>query len=223
MKILALEFSSDRRGAAVLAGPAAGSPALAVAETLDQGPRNTRAFGLIDTVLRQARLEPGQIECLAVGLGPGSYTGIRVSIAIAQGWQLARGVKLLGLSSTECLAAEAQVQGLRGRLAVAIDAQRREFYLAAYDLAPDAVRELDPLRLASFDEVNALAQAGQPLAGPGLARWFPAARDLYPQAATLARLAAARIDFVSGDQLEPIYLRPTAFVKAPPPRQLPER
>ena len=174
MKILALEFSSGHRGAAVFQDPAAGTPALALSETLDEGPRNTRAFGLIQTVLREAGLEPGQIDCLAVGLGPGSYTGIRVSIALAQGWQLGRGVKLLGLSSVECLAADAQAAGLRGRVNLAIDAQRREFYLAAYDLAPDSVRPLDPLHLASFDEVQAKTQAGQLLAGPGLAQWFAA-------------------------------------------------
>ena len=49
---------------------------------------------------------------------------------MAQGWQLARGVKLLGVSSAECLAAQAQAEKIFGRVNVVIDAQRNEFYLA---------------------------------------------------------------------------------------------
>jgi len=64
---------------------------------------------------------------LAVGLGPGSYTGIRVALSIAQGWQLAGGVKLLGLSSVECVAAQAQAEKISGRVNVLIDAQRNDF------------------------------------------------------------------------------------------------
>ena len=45
------------------------------------------------------------IEAIAVGLGPGSYTGIRAAIALAQGWQLAREVKTLGVSSVAAMAA----------------------------------------------------------------------------------------------------------------------
>jgi len=59
----------------------------------------TRALGMIESVLREAGLEREQIDVIAVGLGPGSYTGIRTALSIAQGWQLARGVKLLGISS----------------------------------------------------------------------------------------------------------------------------
>ena len=86
-------------------------------------------------MLREAGLEREQIEVIAVGLGPGSYTGIRVAISIAQGWQLARGVKLLGVSSAECLAAQAQAEKIFGRVNVVIDAQRNEFYLAAYEIS----------------------------------------------------------------------------------------
>ena len=49
-----------------------------------------------------------EIDCLAIGIGPGSYTGIRAAISIAQAWQLARSVNLLSISSVDCLAAAAQ-------------------------------------------------------------------------------------------------------------------
>ena len=52
---------------------------------------------MIESALAEAKIEREQIEVIAVGLGPGSYTGIRAAISVAQGWQLARGVKLLGV------------------------------------------------------------------------------------------------------------------------------
>jgi tRNA threonylcarbamoyl adenosine modification protein YeaZ len=219
MKILAIEFSSRQRSAAVI--DAAGSHTrLTLGEAIDTAPRSTQALALIESALREAQLEREQVECLVVGLGPGSYTGIRAAIALAQGWQLARAVRLLGISSAECLATEAYTQGLRGRVHVVIDAQRGEFYLAGYELRETAARETEPLRLASREDVKR-AQAYGVLVGPDMATWSPDARVLYPHASTLGALALTRTDFLAGEKLEPIYLRPTQFIKAPPSRVIP--
>jgi tRNA threonylcarbamoyl adenosine modification protein YeaZ len=175
----------------------------------------------VEDALRQAQLERAQIECLVVGLGPGSYNGIRLAIALAQGWQLARPVKLLGISTAECLAAEARAEGIFGRVQVVIDAQRGEFYLAGYDLSAEMSREIEPLRLATLPEVQACHQAGGIIIGPEVTNWFPGSRVLLPRATTLGRLVQGRTEFVPGEKLEPIYLRATQFVKAPPPRIVP--
>src|SRR6185369_2187233 len=108
MKILALEFSSPQRSVAVcsvrkdesdespssplkgfgtrIIRPSEGS----VSEVVETTASNTmKSLSLVEATLKQAGLEREEIECLAIGLGPGSYTGIRVAIALAQGWQLA--------------------------------------------------------------------------------------------------------------------------------------
>jgi tRNA threonylcarbamoyl adenosine modification protein YeaZ len=213
MKILAVEFSSPQRSVAVVPGIRSERCAIG-SEVVETGARSTRALGMIDDALRQARLEREQIECLAIGLGPGSYTGIRAAIALAQGWQLARAVKVLGLSSAEGLVAQAQAEGLAGRVAVVIDAQRNEFYLASYEVSPTGWRELQPLRLASPAEVRQRQQAGEILIGPEVTRWFPAGRLVFPRAAALGQIASGRTGFVPAQKLEPIYLRETTFVKA---------
>lgn len=220
MKILALEFSSSQRSVAVVRGEAAAGP-VCLGEAIETGARSTHALGLVEDALRQAQLDRAQIECLAVGLGPGSYNGIRLAIALAQGWQLARPVKLLGISSAECLAAQAQAEGTFGQVEIVIDAQRSELYLAGYDLGHQTRRELKPLRLATPADAQARQQAGATLIGPEVTKWFPAGRVLFPRAATLGELARDRTDFVAGERMEPIYLRETRFVKAPPPRILP--
>ncbi|MCI0748042.1 MAG: tRNA (adenosine(37)-N6)-threonylcarbamoyltransferase complex dimerization subunit type 1 TsaB [Verrucomicrobia subdivision 3 bacterium] len=211
MTILALEFSSARRSVAVLVPGA--EPFCAVRADAE---RSTHAFELIERVLQEAGLERRAIDCIAVGLGPGSYTGIRVGIAIAQGWQLAAGVRLLGVSSADAIAAQARAAGVKGKAFCLIDAQRREYYLGAYDLDFDPPRAVEPLAITSASAVSELAARGETLIGPEPA--VEGNRLIYPDAATLARLASLRTDFVPGERLEPIYLRETAFVKAAPPR-----
>lgn len=220
MKILALEFSSSQRSVAVVQAESEGT-LLAVVEVVETGGIAGKPLAMIEEALHEAKLEREQIECLVVGLGPGSYTGIRTGIALAQGWQLAREVKLLRIGSAESIAAEAQAQGITGQVAVVIDAQRGEFYLGIYELTSTGWRELEPLRLASFTEVQARHNAGARLIGPEVTAWFPEGRLVLPRAGVLGRLAIGRSDFVAGENLEPIYLRQTAFVKIPPRTPLP--
>ncbi|HYG34636.1 MAG TPA: tRNA (adenosine(37)-N6)-threonylcarbamoyltransferase complex dimerization subunit type 1 TsaB [Clostridia bacterium] len=232
MKILALEFSTSQRSVAVVQpgeeaakageGASHASKRLAFSEVVEAGGRATQAFALIEAALRQAQVEREQIECLAIGLGPGSYMGIRVGIALAQGWQLANGVKLLGVSSADCIAAQAQAEGVEGNVAVVIDAQRGEFYLANYAVSAKDWREVQPLRLATLDEVTHCVRAGDVPVGPEVAKWFPAGRMVFPRASMLGRIASNRTEFVSGEKMEPIYLRETTFVKAPPLRIIPD-
>lgn len=184
------------------------------------GTLQTGALALVETALRQARVTLEAIEAVVVGLGPGSYTGIRAAIALAQGWQLARGVRLLGLSSFEALAAQAQAAGRRGRVHLVADAQRNEFYLACYELTATTRRLIEPLRLATLQEIQQRVAAKEPVLGPEAGRLLPGGQTLFPEAAALAQVALGRTDFVSGERLEPIYLRPAKFVKAPPPRSL---
>jgi tRNA threonylcarbamoyladenosine biosynthesis protein TsaB len=222
MTILALEFSSGQRSVAVVRHRA-GDASFVVSEVVETGAGGTRALGMIEDALREAGLEREQIEVLAIGLGPGSYTGIRVALSLAQGWQLASrngGMKLLGISSAECVAAQAQAEKMSGRANVVIDAQRNEFYLASYEISAAGRKEVEPLRILTRAEVESRAGAKEILIGPEVTRWFPNGRVVFPRAAVLGQLALGRSDFVAGDKLEPIYLRETNFVKAPPGRRI---
>jgi tRNA threonylcarbamoyl adenosine modification protein YeaZ len=208
MKILALEFSSPQRSVAVVRPD----------DFYESLSGANEPFAMIDGALRDAKLEREQIECIVVGLGPGSYTGIRSAISIAQGWQLARPIKLLGISSVEGIAAQAQAERATGRVNVIVDAQREEFYIAGYDLTTDGAREIEPLRIVTRAEIQRRADAGEVLIGPEVSKWFPSGKIVFPRAAMLGRMALTRTNFISGEKLEPIYLRETKFIKAPPPR-----
>jgi tRNA threonylcarbamoyladenosine biosynthesis protein TsaB len=215
MTILALEFSSSQRSVAVA------RENFVLSETVEIGGRNTAAFGMIEKVLAEAKIEREEIELIAIGLGPGSYTGIRAAISIAQGWQLARGTKLIGVSSAEPIAVQAQVAKIFGRVHVVIDAQRNEFYLATYEISEGGWKEIESLKILPLAEVESRADANGILIGPEVSKWFPNGRVIFPRAAMLAQLAARQSGFVAGEKLEPIYLRETNFVKAWPSRVFP--
>src|SRR5215218_3988080 len=148
MKILALEFSSPVRGVA-----AKGDSKLGYAE--EAGGREIKKFALIDAALRQAGMTREEVECIAVGLGPGSNAGVRTAIAIAQGWQLASGVKLVGVSSAELVAAQAAQLDARNPVHVGLMVRPGELWVAGYNASiyeqPNLV---EPFRPLSADEAK---------------------------------------------------------------------
>lgn len=208
MTILALEFSSEERSVAVA------RDGVVLDEAIQTGGRGTAAFSMIEKVLAQAKIEREEIETIAVGLGPGSYTGVRAAIALAQGWELAREIKTIGVSSVETVAAQAQTESFLGRVNVVVNAQRGEFYFAAYEVTKTALKEITPLKILPLAEVQALVKEGGILIGPEASKFFPEGRPIFPHASVVARLAAARGVVLPGEKLEPIYLRETSFVKA---------
>jgi tRNA threonylcarbamoyladenosine biosynthesis protein TsaB len=222
MWTLGLDFSSSQRSVALVQSLGRGAPPHTIAgsehEVVETGSPGSNALGMIEAALRQAGIEREQIERISVGLGPGSYSGIRTTIALAQGWQLARSVRISGVSSAACLAAQASDQGLTGNVAILINAQRNEFYLARYEIAAGTFREIQPLKIVSLAAATECRDTGDIIIGPEVAKWFPHGTILHPRASTVARLAIQQNDSGPGDSLEPIYLRETQFVKAPPPK-----
>ena len=150
MKILALEFSSSQRRVAVAENDS-------VLATVTTDNLKTSPLTLIDKVLQKARLDRATIEVVALGIGPGSYTGIRSAIATAQGWQLARNINLLPISSAEVLAATARANGQHGETHLLIDAQRNEYYHATWNLTDESQTETAPLRIIDMEAVEGIA------------------------------------------------------------------
>ncbi len=206
MKILAVEFSSERRSVAVVDNGVVLSQAVAIG--------GRAAIDLVDQALGESKVQREQIDCIAVGVGPGSYTGIRGAISLAQGWQLAKDIKLIGISSVECIAAQARHNKTFGNIAIAVDAQREEFYIGRYQIDLTAYKETEPLRIVPAHEARQLQEQGVIIIGPDAEAF--GGRQLFPEAASLGILAATKTHFISGENLEPIYLRETAFVKVKP-------
>lgn len=207
--VLALEFSTDRRSVALVQDDSV------LAEAVHQVTRTTPVFALIADVLRRAGVTRGDVECVALGLGPGSYTGVRLAISVAQGWQLANDVKVAAVNSLDALAVAA-AQSEAGPVLLAVDAQRQEFAVARAGHG----QLLEPIRLLPLAAVRSRLADGEVVAGPEVRRLLGGGRELFPAAAEIARLARRRGEFVPAESLAPVYLRESAFVKAPPSRSL---
>ena len=198
MKTLALEFSSPVRTVAVLSPAADGGEPAVLGHASDEGGKTVTPLMMVELALEKAGIEREAVECLIVGLGPGSYTGVRSAVALAQGWQLGRPVRILGISSADGLAAAAQSHGWFGRIGVVIDAQRAEFYFSGYEVSQSGWSRTEPLRIASKREIPSLISDYPTMAGPEVTKFFAEGRTLFPDAGDLGRLARGRTDFTPG-------------------------
>lgn len=200
MRILALEFSTFRRSVAVL------DDERVIHSVTQEAQRAVSPLQLIAESLDKMRAE--EINAIAVGLGPGSYTGIRSSLAIAQGWNLAQNIPCAGISSAEAVAFGAAARGLRGQAEVVIDAQRGEVYSAIYNLTDSSLELVRELKILPRPETTRLI-------GPEATRWDSEGIIIQPGADALGILAFRRNHFVAPETLEATYLREPSFVKAP--------
>ena len=138
---------------------------------------NTQLLPRIDAVLAEHEIRREDIACVAVGRGPGSFTGVRIAMATAKGSASALGVGLIGVSSLDAVAWNVQAAGGRGPLVVVADAMRKEVYPVRYALDEEGVERLDSDRVVKAeDAARELARGGDSL--HGYARQQNAARLL---------------------------------------------
>jgi tRNA threonylcarbamoyladenosine biosynthesis protein TsaB len=161
------------------------------------GERSSRAVTLledVDALLRRAGTHTRDLEALAVGVGPGSFTGVRIGLSTARGLALALGIPVAGVSTLDALA-----EGAPGALPV-IDARRREIFVPGAVLAP-ADLEVEPGRLC----VGSGAVRYRDLLEAKGADIPPDADERHvPRARFHAQLAR---DFGPAEEVDPLYLR----------------
>lgn len=125
-------------------------------------------------LLEEAGLVTGDVDAVAVGRGPGSFTGVRIGVATAKGIACGLGVALYGVSTLDSVAWRAWRAGVRGRLGVVADAMRKEVYPVRYELDDAGVTRLEPDMVAKPAQV-AQAWAGEEdditLTGDGLLKY----------------------------------------------------
>ncbi len=218
--ILALDASGDRSALGVLT--AAG--AVLDVET-DSGRKHGRdLIPAIRDLLRTAGVRPLELDMIAVGLGPGSYTGMRIGLTAARTLARAAGARLAGLDTLEAIARNAPADATR--VAVVGDAQRGDVYAADFvrEAPGAALVALGPSRIEPLAAWAARIEPGTLILGPGL-RSAAIRASLpvgvavdpddpihRPAGRRLIELALRALDApaVDPDQLEPNYLRRSA-------------
>ncbi len=137
--ILALDTSSDMLCCAVMRA-GADVELLASRDHLCRRHANEELVLTSRAALREAGLTMADVDAVLVGRGPGSFTGVRIGIATAKGLSCGLGKPLYGASTLDATAWTAWLAGVRGILAVALDAMRGEVYPGIYELDNQGVR-----------------------------------------------------------------------------------
>ena len=105
----------------------------------------------VDECVKEARRREWKIDAVAVSMGPGSYTGLRIGLSMAKGLCFSLGIPLIGVSTLKLIAVKAMFRNIDWQgdeiLVPMIDARRMEVYTAAYDFRLDALMEPQPLIL----------------------------------------------------------------------------
>lgn len=176
----------------------------------------------IEFLCRQTRVELSDIGAVAVDLGPGMFTGLRVGVAAGKALAHARRLPMVGVASLDLLAFP--LRHSPRRIVCALDAGRGELFHASYRQSPGGVQRLSAPEVATpADLASDLGAVGEEvlLAGDGALRYrsqFEGIRrveladrgEAFPQAGSLVQLAHARAlreEFVSPVELAPLYLR----------------
>lgn len=170
-----------------------------------------RLIGVIETALARAGVDKSALDAIAVSVGPGSFTGVRIGVATARGLALALSIRAAGVPTLAAVASEARARHPFRPVLAVLDAKRDELYVALYGTDGGVV--VAP-RIASPQEASALQQEHDAvLAGSGariVAGLLPAPPVIAGEArtgdiATYARLAAQ--SGFAGPRPSPLYLR----------------
>jgi tRNA threonylcarbamoyladenosine biosynthesis protein TsaB len=216
MNLLAIETATEACSVALLCGDA-------LLDRSELAPRRHAELVLpmAEELLSEAGIARRQLDAIAVGRGPGAFTGVRLAISVAQGLALALDIPVVPVSSLATLAMQAPRNG--AAIIAAIDARREEIYTGTFRFGPDG--GVEPLGLEhvlpASDLILPQAEAWNVL-GTGWRAYGDAIRerlpspprwadgDRYPQACDVARLAAplfAAGKGVAPEQALPVYLR----------------
>jgi len=216
--ILGIETATDQVGCAI-----GGHEGVLASFHAARGRRHAEILTpSIEFTCRQARVDLREVGVIAVDLGPGLFTGLRVGVATAKAMAQALRVPVIGVSSLDLLAFAVRYTN---RLVVAvIDARRGELFYAFYRQVPGGVQRLSEYQLgAPSDVASELLARGEEclVVGDGALRYrtvfedvarteFGTVGNAHPSAAALVELAhprALREEFVQPWEVAPLYLR----------------
>ncbi len=231
MRILAIDTATEACSVALLNDGA-------VCAHFEECPREhtQRILPLVKAILARGESSLSELDALAYGRGPGSFTGVRIGIGIAQGLALGAGLPMIGVSTLATMAQGAWRKTGATRVLAAIDARMGEVYWAEYTrdengvwkgeateavLKPEAVSE----RLQQLSGQWATVGTGWP-AWPEMGKdsgltlvdgeiLLPAAEDMLP----IARQLFAAGEIVAVEHAEPVYLRNNVAWKKLPGRE----
>jgi tRNA threonylcarbamoyl adenosine modification protein YeaZ len=215
MKILAFDTAMAACSAAVIEHDGTSVTVLAHHHEARTRGHAEVLMSVIDDVMQTSRLDYDDLDRLAVTVGPGNFTGVRIGIATARGMALALGIPAIGITTLEAIASAAveHLGAAAGGIAVANDARRGELYVQRFSADLDAL--VPPRALTPEAALAELTGGDCTIVGTGLDILSNAAPEAalktapqcpdQPDAVHIARLAATKKP--ADAPPHPVYLR----------------
>jgi tRNA threonylcarbamoyladenosine biosynthesis protein TsaB len=223
MNLLAIETSADFCSVAASRGEA-----LFFRHEPAQQRQAEIILDVVQALLAEAKLGFADLNGIAYGAGPGSFTGLRIACGVTQGIALARGIGVVGIGTLLALAEEAAEESAADRVIACLDARLGEVYHAAYRKTGAAWEEVSPAGVFKPEDVPAVSGNGWTGCGNGFAahggrlaaryegRLSAVRPGLAPTARAVLKLAAPH--FAAGEAQDaatavPVYLRDKVALK----------
>jgi tRNA threonylcarbamoyladenosine biosynthesis protein TsaB len=220
MRILGIE-TSGRQGSVALISAEAGRFQLVSQTVLTGNERTAAALApALRDLLRDADWPPASLELVAVAVGPGSFTGLRIGVTTAKTFAYAVGAAIVGVDTLDVLAAQTPLRD--APLWTIMDAQRQELFVARFEAIGGKWKIVSRTAIVAQDAWLAQLQPGEGVIGPALRKlasrlpagivatpdhlWEPTA-ETVGQVAWQAHQAGHRDDLW---KLAPNYFRPSA-------------
>ncbi|MEO7207723.1 MAG: tRNA (adenosine(37)-N6)-threonylcarbamoyltransferase complex dimerization subunit type 1 TsaB [Steroidobacteraceae bacterium] len=223
MRVLALDAATEVCSVALLAD------GVFISRTIESGKSSAlKILNLVEEVLAEAQLSLSMLDGLAASIGPGAFTGVRVSVAVAQGLAFGADLKVVPVTTLEALALQA-LEVPESRALACLDARMGEVYWgcfawdAACGVRPSGALHVGPPGTVSLDQTGQYLGVGRGFSTYPVLAALPgvttdAARSAaLPNAREIARLGALRLRTGGLDaaDLKPLYLRDkVAFTEA---------
>jgi tRNA threonylcarbamoyladenosine biosynthesis protein TsaB len=180
-------------------------------EELAGNRHSERMLPMLERLLEMKSIAAKQLDAVAFGAGPGSFTGLRIACGVAQGIAFSRGIPAIGISTLEALAGES---GAR-RVLACLDARMGEVYYSALERRGERWHEVIPALCAAPADLprppgEGWIGCGNGFAAYGALGFADVIPDLHPSATSVARLAAPRL--AAGEGVDaalalPVYVR----------------
>ena len=176
-------------------------------------------FSLVDAAFRSTDHHYKDLHAIAVSIGPGSFTGIRIGVAAARGMALATGLPLIGITTLEATAWQAHSNSQQETFPIVsvMDARRNQLYIQSFDSdikqlsQPELIDITLPLHLPRTTFI--ISGSGTPLLTPVLQHakidFLPFTPATLPDAATVAAIASQRYPSCdnANKNVQPLYIR----------------
>ena len=203
----------------------------------DEGRDHAKKVGVfVDELLRETGISPDELDAVAVGMGPGSYTGLRIGVSFAKGLCYGLGIPLVAVGSLDAMAAVAIEDNDAGILDVdnwenavlcpMVDARRMEVYTRLFDAKGNALSDVTAEVVTEQTFADVRRERQLVMFGNGAAKCREVLHDatyinITPSARGLARLAEQRLSAGQIEDIayfEPFYLKD--FIVIPSKKKL---